>query len=156
MLANWIHIVIVHLSILGTPWICYRVYLNRKTPMDDRQWKVTYSGLILLAIITAIAYFTGPETADYTKEILTNFPQDHVENHALWGRIAFVIQVLIGLLGIMAWASILQEEKPESYIYKILLVLLFINTFVLFYTAHLGGLIRRLDLMQKSSRYLFF
>ena len=147
MLANWIHIVIVHLSILGTPWIWYRVFRYRKTPLDDRAWKTTYSGLILLAAITAIAYFTGPETADYTKEILTDYSQDHVENHALWGRIAFVIQVLTDLLGVMAWASILQEEKPESYIYKILLVLLLINTFVLFYTAHLGGLIRRLDLM---------
>lgn len=115
--------------------------------MDDSAWKTTFSGLIILAAVTAVAYFTGPETADYTKEIIDSFPQDHVEDHALWGRIAFVIQVLTGLLGIMGWASILQEEKPASFIPRILIVLLLLNSFVLLYTAHLGGLIRRMDML---------
>lgn len=147
MTANWIHIVIVHFSIIGTPWLWYQVLKHRKLSMDAKPWKVTFSGLIILTAITAIAYFTGPETADWTKQVLASFPQDHVENHALWGRIAFVIQVLTGLIGIMGWMSILQEEKPASFIPNLLIFLLFINTFVLMYTAHLGGLIRRLDLM---------
>ena len=147
MLANWIHIVIVHVSVIGTPWLLYMVIKHRKADLEAKPWKVTFSGLIILTVITAIAYFTGPETADYTKEILTSFPQDHVEDHALWGRIAFVIQVLIGLMGIMAWASILQDEKPARYIPKILLFLLTVNMFVILYTAHLGGLIRRMDLV---------
>lgn len=147
MTANWIHIVIVHISILGTPWLWYQVYKNRGKAMDHPEWRSTFSGLIILAALTAVAYFTGPETADYTKQIIDAFPQDHVENHALWGRIAFVIHVLTGLLGIMGWASILQEEKPAGFIPKILIVLLLLNTIILFYTAHLGGLIRRMDMM---------
>ena len=147
MTANWIHIVIVHISILGTPWLWYQVFKNRNKAMDDSAWKTTFNGLIILAAVTAVAYFTGPETADYTKEIIDSFPQDHVEDHALWGRIAFVIQVLTGLLGIMGWASILQEEKPASFIPRILIVLLLLNSFVLLYTAHLGGLIRRMDML---------
>ena len=58
-----------------------------------------------------------------------------------------MIQVIAGLLGIMGWSSILQEEKPASFLSPLLLVLLVSNTFIVFYTAHLGGLIRRLDLM---------
>ena len=147
MTANWIHIVIVHFSVIGTPWLWYQALKHRKEPMDAKPWKVTFSGLITLAVITGIAYFTGPETADWTKQVLASFPQDHVENHALWGRIAFVMQVLTGLIGITGWASILQEEKPAPFIPKLLIFLLFINTFVIMYTAHLGGLIRRLDLL---------
>ncbi len=115
--------------------------------MDAKPWKDTFSGLIVLSIITAVAYFTGPETSDWTKQVLVSFPQDQVENHALWGRIAFVIQVITGLLGVMGWASILQEEKPDRKISFVLIVLLIVNTLVIMYTAHLGGLIRRMDLM---------
>ena len=147
MIANWIHIIIVHVAVIGTPWMAYRVFIYRKTPMDTKPWKSTFSGLIILAIITGVAYYTGPETADWTKQVLVSFPQDQVEDHALWGRVAMVIQVITGILGIMGWASILQEEKPDSKISSFLIVLLTINTLVIMYTAHLGGIIRRMDLM---------
>lgn len=147
MLANWIHIVIVHFAVIGTPWLACRVLVNRKTPMDTKPWKITFTGLIVLAVITGIAYITGPETSDYTKQVLDSFPQDQVEDHALWGRITFVIQVIAGLIGIMGWASILQEEKPDRRIAGILIVLLIINTLFIIFTAHMGGLIRRIDLM---------
>ena len=90
MLANWIHIIIVHLTVIGTPWLLYRAFSHGQIPMDSQAWKRTFIALILLTIITSIAYFTGPETADWTKQVLANFPQDRVEDHALWGRIAFV------------------------------------------------------------------
>ena len=146
MIANWIHIVLVHLAVIGTPWLTYRVLTHRKEPLDEKLWKGTFTALLILTSITAIVYFTGPEAADYTKEVLANYSQDQVEDHALWGRIAFVIQGVAGLLGVMGWASILQEEKPYHLIPTILLIMLIANTLVILYTAHLGGLIRRLDL----------
>jgi uncharacterized membrane protein len=149
MIFNWIHIVIVHLTVIGTPWLAYRIFSHRKSPTDSKLWKDSYSGLIILAALSATAYFTGPETADWTKQVLAPYPQNQVEDHALWGRIAFVIQVIAGLLGIMGWSSILQEEKPASFLSPLLLVLLVSNTFIVFYTAHMGGLIRRLDLMMR-------
>ncbi len=147
MIANWIHIIIVHFAVIGTPWLAYRVFVHKLTPMDAKPWKGTFSGLIILAIITTVAYLTGPETADWTKQALVAFPQNQVEGHALWGRIAFVIQGITGLIGIMGWANILQEEKPDRRIYSFLMVLLILNTLVILYTAHLGGLIRRMDLI---------
>ena len=110
-------------------------------------WKHTYTGLIFLALITTASYFTGPEAADWTKTILDPYPQELVEDHALWGRVSFVIQVITGLLGVMGWASILQEEKPPKIIAIVLLILLIMNTIVILYTAHMGGLIRRDDLV---------
>ena len=147
MLANWIHIVIVHVAVIVTPWMAYRAFSHRKNPLDTQPWKNNFSGLIILAVITTVAYFTGPEASEWTKQILESFPQDQVEDHALWGRIAFVIQVITGLIGIMGWASILQEEKPDKRIPGLLILLLLVNTLVILYTAHLGGFIRRMDLM---------
>jgi hypothetical protein len=47
----------------------------------------------------------------------------------------------------MGWASILQEEIPDKKVPMIFVGLLLLNTLVLLYTAHLGGLVRRMDLM---------
>lgn len=147
MFANWIHVMLVHVAIIATPWLTYRAIIHRKYPMDSRPWKVNFSALIVLAIITVIAYFTGPETADWVKETLTDYPQDLVEDHALWGRIGMVIQGIAGILGIMGWASIAQEELPDRRIATIVIVLLVINILVLIYTGHLGGQVRRPDLV---------
>lgn len=146
MIANWIHVMIVHFAVIGTPWLLYRVLAYRKKALNGKQWKTTYSGLIILGVVAGIAYVTGPKAADWTKLVLDTYPQNLVENHALWGRVAFVVQVIAALIGIMGWASILQDEKPDNRISIILMVLLIINTFVLVYTAHLGGLIRRMDI----------
>lgn len=146
MIANWIHVMIVHFAVIGTPWLAYRVIAFRKEPLNNKHWKGTYSGLLVIGVVAAIAYFTGPEAADHIKPILESFPQEHVENHALWGRVAFVIQVVASLFGIMGWASILQEEVPDRRIPFLLMALLVANTFVMLYTAHLGGLTRRMDL----------
>lgn len=147
MIANWIHVMIVHLVVIGTPWLLYRVLVQRKKSLDSKPWKNTYSLLIILGIIAGIAYFSGPIAADWTKLVLDSYPQNLVENHALWGRVASVVQVIAALIGIMGWASILQEEKPDKKIPIILIILLSINTLVMIYTAHLGGLIRRMDLL---------
>ena len=147
MLANWIHVMLVHVAIIATPWLTYRTIYHRKDPMDSRHWKVNFSALIILEIITVVAYFTGPETADWVKETLTDYPQDLVEDHALWGRIGMVIQGIAGILGIMGWASIAQEEIPDRRITTIVIALLVVNILVLIYTGHLGGQIRRPDLV---------
>ena len=147
MLANWIHIVIVHFAVIGTPWLLYRAMKQRNYAMDNAPWKLNYSLLILFGITSGIAYFTGPEAADYLKGFLEGYNQNLVENHALWGRAAFVIQVIAAFLGIMGWASIFQEEKPDKRIAWLIIALLAVNILVMLYTAHLGGQIRRPDLI---------
>ncbi len=147
MIANWVHVMLVHISVIGTPILVYRVLMHRRVALDSKAWKGTFSGLIILMLISGGAYFTGPGAADWVKQVLVPYPQDQVEEHALWGRMAMVIQGIAGLLGIMGWSSILQEEVPDRRIPILLAVLLIANTLVMMYTAHLGGLIRRMDLM---------
>lgn len=147
MLANWFHIVIVHLVVIGTPILMYRVWSHRNEKMDQSAWKTTYTWLIIMAGCAAISYFTGPEAAEWTKQVVESYSQDQVEDHALWGRITFVIHGITGLLGVMGWASLLQEEIPDRRIGSVVLFLLAVNTGIVIYTAHLGGLIRRMDLL---------
>jgi hypothetical protein len=136
----------VHLPVIGTPILFYFVWQNRNTVLNSQVWKTLFLWFVILSILTSIAYFSGPQTADYLKDILQVYPQDIIESHALWGRIAFVIQAMMGLIGIMGLSSILQGEKPSAKLPFILIILLLINVVILIWTAHLGGMVRRPDL----------
>jgi hypothetical protein len=62
---------------------------------QESSWKGTYTGaLSIWESVASIAYYTGPQAADYTKQILDSYSQDLVEDHALWGSVAFVIHVV--------------------------------------------------------------
>jgi uncharacterized membrane protein len=143
--SNSLHIISVHLPVVLTPVMAVWTYSNLKNA-SIRTWKQIYAVAIVMAIITSISYFTGPATAEHVKIVLQNYSQDLVESHALWGRIAFIVQIFAGLIGIMGLSSYLQEEKPSQKLPYILFVLLLINVLILLYTAHLGGMIRRPDL----------
>ena len=47
MLANWVHVMIVHLAVIGTPWLVYRVITQRKLALDSKPWKANYSILLI-------------------------------------------------------------------------------------------------------------
>ena len=147
MIANWLHISIVHLAVIGIPLVTFRIFTLRNEPLDSKSWRNSFLVIIGLAVITGIAYSTGPETVEHTKQVVGAYSQDQVEWHALWGRIVLILQVIAGLLGVMGLASILQEETPDRRIYLILLILSVTNSFIVLYTAHLGGFIRRADLL---------
>lgn len=95
----------------------------------------------------SISYFTGPATAEWVKLQVSNYPKTLVENHALIGRIGFIISFFNGLLGVMALANYLQEEKTHKVVPWVLFGFIMISILVFSYAAHLGGLIRRPDLM---------
>ena len=146
MVNSWWHIISVHIPVVGTPILLIWAIANMGV-QNAANWKWIYTTGFLLAIVTSISFFTGPSAADWVKLHLENYPIDLVENHALWGRFAFIVQILIGLLSIMAISNYAQNEKTDVKIPFIFLFLLTVNVILLIYTAHLGGMIRRPDLM---------
>lgn len=146
MNTAYLHILTVHLPVIGTPVLIIWMLSNLKNH-SEKQWKWLYATTIFIGILTGVSYFTGPATADWVKTHLTHYPQDLVENHALLGRLVFVLQTFASLIGIMALSSYWQGEKPSVKLPYILLIVLIITTLLLLYTAHLGGMIRRTDLM---------
>lgn len=109
--------------------------------------KLVYWVGIILAITASISYFTGPTTAEWVKTHFEAYSKDLVENHALWGRIGFTTSILNGLVSIMAIANYFQGEKPHKSIPWIVFCLVIVSAIIYTYTAHLGGLIRRPDLI---------
>ncbi len=111
---------------------------------DYKRW---YWFSLLASLFTIGIYFTGPQTATYIKDTLTHYPQELIENHALWGRFSFIGNIFGGILALMAILNYAQEEKPHKSIPWILIGIILVNVLILSYTAHLGGMIRRPDLM---------
>ncbi len=142
----WLHIILVHIPVLGTPLLLY-IGFRALHSGNLNNLKIFYWMSFLLALLTVMAYFTGPSTADWVKEYYPHYSQDLVENHALWGRFAFTMSVFSGVLAIMPLSSYAQEEVPHKSIPWILIGIQVLNLFLLLYTAHLGGLIRRIDLL---------
>lgn len=99
-----------------------------------------------MAITAAIAYFTGPGTADWLKSLPQTFNKELIENHALWGRFTFMAAMLTGLIGLMNRVQKNEEEHPAKTLYFIQFILVIISLCLIMYTAHLGGAIRRPDL----------
>lgn len=102
---------------------------------------------ILIAVVASITYFTGPPTAEWVKTHFETYSKDLVENHALWGRMGFTTSILNGLISIMAISNYLQGEKPHKSIPYIVLLMGLLTAGIFIYTAQLGGLIRRPDLL---------
>jgi len=139
------HIILVHIPIVVTPILVYIGWkaFQSKTTKD---YKIFYWFVLVASLLTVAVYFTGPQTAEWVKTHVTNYPQELVENHALWGRFVFIGSVFAGVLALMAVLNYAQEEIPHKAIPWILMLLLVLNILLLLYTAHLGGMIRRPDL----------
>ena len=142
----FLHIMFVHFPVLGTPLL---LFLGWKAVRSKsiRNYKTFYWLTLITSLLTVAVYFTGPQTAEWIKTNLLEYPKELVETHALWGRFAFIGSVFSGILGLMAIMNYAQDEKPHKSIPWILIIVLVLNVFVLMYTAHLGGMIRRPDLL---------
>ena len=141
-----VHILIVHIPVLGSLLVLF-LGIRAIKRQKSSQYKSFYWVSLAVAVFSAIAYFTGPDTATWVQEQMQNYPKEILETHALWGRIAFSVSVLSGLLGIMALANYAQEEKPHSSVPWIALFISLLLVIIFAYTAHIGGYIRRPDLM---------
>jgi len=137
-----LHIMFVHLPVIGTPIL---LFLGWKALRAKRikVYKLFYWLTLATSLMTVVVYYTGPQTAEWIKIHMAEYPKELVETHALWGRFAFIGSVLSGILALMAILNYAQEEKPHKAVPYVLVLVLLINFIILIYTAHFGGMIRR-------------
>ena len=146
MFADFLHIILVHIPVFGSlilPFLGWRALSNK----DIKAYKAFYWGSILLAFFAAIAYFSGADTAIWLKDHYDAYNLTLVENHALWGRIGFILSVFGGLIGVIGVSAYAQEEKPHKITPYLLFFISLCLAILLLYVAHLGGLIRRPELV---------
>lgn len=141
-----LHIMLVHLPVLGTPLLLFLGWRAIRSKAV-KSYKTFYGFTLITSLLTVAVYITGPQTAEWIKTHLLEYPIELVESHALWGRFSFIGSVFSGIFALMAILNYAQEEKPHKAIPWILISVLAINLLVILYTAHLGGLIRRPDLL---------
>jgi len=145
MWNTWLHLIVVHIPVLFSPLALIFLFraMRSKTVSD---YQLAYSFVIIVALTSTVSYFTGQGAAEWLTDILT-LEQNLLEDHALWGRVAFTILLLAGVMALIAVLAYFQEEEPHSSLPWAIAMLMFISTIILIWTAHLGGLLRRPELV---------
>ncbi len=146
MYADFLHIILVHIPVFGgliSAFLGWRALKHK----DAKTCKIFYGSAIVLGILASIAYFSGVETAIWLKAHDKAYNLTRVENHALWGRVGFIVSVLGGLMGVVGISAYAQEEKPHKITPYLLFITALCLALLMLYVAHLGGLIRRPELI---------
>ncbi|MAW76177.1 MAG: hypothetical protein VYD70_02675 [Planctomycetota bacterium] len=142
--STWVHLLVVHIPVLLCPVaLFFLIRAIRSSAVADS--KIGHVFVLICAIATVIAYFTGTSSAEWLDGII-QLDQEQVENHGLWGRISFTIMAIAGVAALMTLIAYLQEEEPHPLLLRIVLGLTLIGFTSSVWTAHLGGILRRPEL----------
>ena len=144
MWATWLHVMVVHVPVILTPVGLLLLFRATRSARES-DFKLAYTVILVASIAAIVAYLTGPQAAEFLQEII-ELDQDSVEDHGLWGRVAFTVMVLAGAGALLAIIAYLQEEEPHAAIAWVVIGLSILATGLLIWTAHLGGLLRRAEL----------
>ncbi len=98
--------------------------------------------IVVSAVVGGVAYFSGPPAFE-SLETELEAVRDLVELHAVLGRAAFSGLVLLAVLTIQAILRTVQEEPPLRWLDGIVIVGVALLSYLLIWTGHLGGAIRR-------------
>lgn len=143
MIWSWLHVVIVHLPVFASVASTFLLWKALRS-----QYHLRIQNALLWVMITALsaslAYFTGAPSADYLQTVM-EINQAHIEDHAIFGRIAFVVMAFSGAGALAAQLNFLQEEEPPKALLWAVLICCLLASLILLWTAHLGGSLRRPD-----------
>ncbi|MBC8405586.1 MAG: hypothetical protein H8E15_10190 [Planctomycetes bacterium] len=115
---------------------------------DERLQKLCYAVFLGCAVLTAVAYYTGPwayelyETFDWFNAEM----KARTEDHAIMGRNSFVGMVLLGLGSLVALLGYAQGQAPAKPLRWGIFTIALVLSLLLIWTSHEGGLIRRLEI----------
>ena len=143
-LQAWLHVAVVHVPVILAPMSLFLLSRGKKTHSHDLL-QLGHGLTIVVALTSAIAYFTGPTTVEWWQELI-QFDSDAIENHGLWGRVSFTLLVMAGVGSLISVLAVLQEEPPHPLIFRGVWWFLLAGVLCLIWTAHLGGLLRRPEL----------
>jgi len=102
--------------------------------------------ILVSAIMAGIAYYTGP-IAFESVETQLDAVRDLVEFHAVLGRATFFGIILVAIPTILAVMREFEEEPPSFWLDRIVIVGSGLLCYLLLWTGHLGGAIRRPELV---------
>ena len=135
-----LHLILVHIPVVLTPFAAFllAVGMMRKQPPVC---SVALSLLIISTIFCVPAFLLG-EGAEELIEHLPGISEDLIEEHEEIADIALWLSVAVGVLSLLALAIRSRAQSLFSLTLKAVLLLSFIASAALGYTAYEGGKIR--------------
>ena len=139
-----LHLLINHLPIFGS--ILGAIVLVQGLWLKSDQVKIAaYTILIISAIGTCIAFFTGDGAAKAVKNI-DGINKDMISEHAEFAVFTLMILILLGIISIIGIYLTLRKSNFITSI-AILILIISLSSFILVLrTGYLGGKIRHTEI----------
>ena len=148
MSALQLHLAVVHLPVVLCPLAAvFLLVAMARNEAGEPLLRLGWVLLLVAALGSLTAYYSGPSAFEQLNEQMPGGApageaariQDLVEDHAVLGRTAFVGMVLVGVLALQGLLQFLQGESPARWLRVTILVLALALSYVLVWSAHLGG-----------------
>ena len=151
MTAAHFHLLIVHVPIVLCPLalVVLMVDGRRESPPSV----FGYVLLMVAGLLGGLAYYSGPSAYEQLQTTLAA-DKEWVEQHAVIGKAAFVVLILVSVLALQIVLRILQEEPVSKGLRLSVLVGALLAAYVLAWAAHLGGQIRHVEI--RESEWMIF
>lgn len=144
MSAAHLHLLVVHLPVVGCLSALVLLAIG-EWRRSELVFQIACGFLLGCTVSAAAAYYSGPEAYEQLETVLAA-EKTLIEDHAVLGRAAFVGMVIVGVVALQALLQFLQDEKPARWLRWLLLALTLAMCALFAWTAHLGGLIRHVEL----------
>ncbi len=141
MSAGHLHLLTVHLPVVLCP-LALALFLFARLRHDTPAARIARWLLVASAVVGVPAYFSGPPAFESMESELATV-RDLVELHAVLGRAAFFGLVLLALTALQTTLREMQEEPVPGWLHGIVVLGALLLSYVLAWTGHLGGAIRR-------------
>ena len=149
MTAAHLHLVTVHLPVVLCP-LALTLFVCARLRHDTPAARIARWMLVAAAAVGVPAYFSGPPAFESMEAELAAV-RELVELHAVLGRAAFFGLVLLALAALQAALREMQEEPVPRWLHATVVVGTLLLSYVLAWTAHLGGVIRRPEIGEALS-----
>jgi len=146
MNAAQVHLVVVHLPVVGCP-VALILLILAQVRKDDFLFKLACGFLLACTGFSAIAYYSGPPAYELLQAKF-NVEKDYVEGHAVLARAAFFSMIVLGVAVLNALLQFLQGEQPARWLKWGLLIATVGVCYLFAWSAHQGGLIRHPEIRE--------
>ncbi|WP_220195338.1 hypothetical protein [Ktedonospora formicarum] len=139
-----VHLLVNHFPILGTLFIM-ALFIIALVFRSTLMQKVSLWFLVVIALLTAVAYATG-DKAEAAVQGLPGISEQIIHLHANVARIGLILMFITGVIAL--WGAVFYRKHhklPRLLLITVLIVLL-LNTALFAYVGFLGGQIHHQEI----------
>ena len=143
-----IHLLLNHIPVIGSVFgfLLLLIAIVRKS---EELKKVGLGILIVIAVGTILVYFSG-ESAEEIIEDLPGVSERIIEKHEDFALISFISTEVVGGIALLGFLLFRRKKNILNNFLLSILVLSFISSTLIAWTANLGGQIRHTEIRKDS------